>query len=185
MAKYAVGDEVILKCYSRLKKEGNLCLEEFCGLRTIIIEIKPDGNYLCECPSFSVIVEENVILGKIGDITIEPGLAIACRNKIQIESISPLLHRFKNGKNFLNDIKGLGSVRIFITYDNLLKYARAVDSPYSYTSYSNQNYNYIEFSDLALKNEIEIRKLNQCNILYNDLAHCYCCEECGRCSIEV
>lgn len=80
MSKYAIGDEIILKCLKRMKEECNpdFELESICGIRAKIIEIDFDGYYRCNYDSVSITIDESMILGKIGNIVIQPGLGIAC-----------------------------------------------------------------------------------------------------------
>lgn len=96
------------------------------------------------------------------------------------------MRSFSDNEKFFQSISKLNEVRIFYNYNGELVYSDFdIDREYISNRYNTENYNYIEFSDLAIKNEAEIRKLNQCKILYNDLTHCYCYEECGRCEIEI
>lgn len=185
MRKYEVGDNVILKCSKRMKEESesNCIIDSYCGMKVIIKEIQSDGRYLCDCSMNTFMVDENMILGKSGCITLQPGLAVACRGKVVIERISKILQPLCNNKDFFRSMSKLENVRIFYTYQKKFMYSDDIE--YMYYSFNDQIYNYIEFSDLAFKNENEIRKMNQCKILYNDLAHCCCSEECVRCAIEI
>lgn len=183
---FNVGDKLIIKCKATITCEFKVVdrMKDYCNKRVTIKEIEwsdyrnCNDIYLVEDGPYYFSWSDDSFIGKVGEITIQPDIAIICKsNKEILKVLSELLSSYRLGMGSYEEAIAKAEIGMFLVNSDSFEFD-TICSDYS------SMYTYVEYADMLHNHdEKELRTKNNCPYLYNELLHCGSLASCAKCTL--